>query len=127
VRELLRVRKPAGRLVAGEFLDRHYVPIVDLLRYGNAARLELSGRLGPPLAYLFLRQLTNDQYRLPVAWLADVRHSIREARNDEIHQGADLLRMAEEALPLLMAAGSRRSEEPGGIKATDASPPGPLG
>jgi hypothetical protein len=25
-----------GRLVAGEFLDRHYVPIVDLLRYGNA-------------------------------------------------------------------------------------------
>jgi hypothetical protein len=51
VRELLRVRKPAGRLVAGEFLDRHYVPIVDLLRYGNAARLELSGRLGPPLAY----------------------------------------------------------------------------
>jgi len=43
-RELRRVRKPAGRLVAGEFLDRHYVPIVDLLRYRNAARLELSGR-----------------------------------------------------------------------------------
>jgi ubiquinone/menaquinone biosynthesis C-methylase UbiE len=51
VRELRRVLKPAGRLVVGEFLDRHYVPIVDLLRYGNAARLELSGRLGPPLAY----------------------------------------------------------------------------
>jgi len=52
VHELRRVLKPAGRLVVGEFLDRHYVPIVDLLRYGNAAGLELSGRLGPPLAYL---------------------------------------------------------------------------
>ncbi len=51
VRELRRVLKPAGRLVVGEFLDRHYVPIVDLLGYGNEAGLELSGRLGPPLAY----------------------------------------------------------------------------
>ena len=52
VRDLRRVLKPTGRLVVGEFLDRHYVPVVDLLRYGNAAGLELSGRLGPPLAYL---------------------------------------------------------------------------
>jgi ubiquinone/menaquinone biosynthesis C-methylase UbiE len=52
VRELRRVLKPAGRLVVGEFLDRHYVPLVDLIGYGNAAGLELSGRLGPPLAYL---------------------------------------------------------------------------
>ena len=52
VRELGRVLKPSGRLVVGEFLDRHYVPIVDLLRFGNAAGLELSARLGPPLAYL---------------------------------------------------------------------------
>ena len=51
VRELRRVLKPAGRLVVGEFLDRHYVPLVDLLSYGNQAGLELSGRLGPPLAY----------------------------------------------------------------------------
>jgi ubiquinone/menaquinone biosynthesis C-methylase UbiE len=50
--ELRRVLKPSGRLVVGEFLDRHYVPIVDLMRYANAAGLELSGRLGPPLAYL---------------------------------------------------------------------------
>lgn len=52
VLELRRVLKPTGRLVVGEFLDRHYVPVVDLLRYGNAAGLELSARLGPPLAYL---------------------------------------------------------------------------
>jgi ubiquinone/menaquinone biosynthesis C-methylase UbiE len=51
VRELRRVLKPSGRLVIGEFLDRHYVPLVDLLRCGNAAGLELSGRLSPPLAY----------------------------------------------------------------------------
>ena len=51
VRELRRVLKPTGRIVVGEFLDRHYVPIVNLLSYGNAAGLELSGRLGPPLAY----------------------------------------------------------------------------
>lgn len=51
VRELRRVLKPAGRLVVGEFLDRHYVPIVDLLRYADKAGLEMSGRLGPPLAY----------------------------------------------------------------------------
>jgi ubiquinone/menaquinone biosynthesis C-methylase UbiE len=52
VRELRRVLKPSGRLVVGEFLDRHYVSLVDLLGYGNEAGLELSGRLGPPLAYL---------------------------------------------------------------------------
>jgi ubiquinone/menaquinone biosynthesis C-methylase UbiE len=51
VRELRRVLKTTGRLVVGEFLDRHYVPFVDLLSYGNAAGLELSVRLGPPLAY----------------------------------------------------------------------------
>jgi len=51
VRELRRVLKPTGRLVVGEFLDRHYVPVVDLLSYGNAAGLELSATLGPPLAY----------------------------------------------------------------------------
>ena len=52
VHELRRVLKPTGRLVVGEFLDRHYVPLVDLLSYGNVAGLELSARLGPPLAYL---------------------------------------------------------------------------
>ena len=64
VRELRRVLKPTGRLVVGEFLDRHYVPIVDLLAYANSAGLELSGRLGPPLAY-FARLRPGD--RAPVS------------------------------------------------------------
>jgi ubiquinone/menaquinone biosynthesis C-methylase UbiE len=52
IRELRRVLKPSGRLVVGEFFDRHYVPLADLLRYGSAAGLQMSARLGPPLAYL---------------------------------------------------------------------------
>lgn len=51
VRELGRVLKPEGRLVVGEFFDRHYVPLVTLLRYANASGLQLTARLGPPLAY----------------------------------------------------------------------------
>jgi ubiquinone/menaquinone biosynthesis C-methylase UbiE len=50
--ELSRVLKPGGRLVVGEFFDRHFVPLITLLRYGNAAGLRQAGRLGPPLAYL---------------------------------------------------------------------------
>ena len=50
--EVSRVLKPGGRLVVGEFFDRHYVPLVTLLGYGNAAGLRPAGRLGPPLAYL---------------------------------------------------------------------------
>ena len=52
IRELGRVLAPSGRLVVGEFFDRHYVPLADLLRYGSAAGFQLSARLGPPLAYL---------------------------------------------------------------------------
>jgi ubiquinone/menaquinone biosynthesis C-methylase UbiE len=61
MREFRRVLKPTGRLVVGEFIDRHYVPIVDLLRYGNAAGLELSGRLGPPLAYFARLHITAER------------------------------------------------------------------
>jgi len=50
--ELGRVLKPSGRLVVGEFFDRHHVPLEDLLRYGDAAGLRVSARLGPSFAYL---------------------------------------------------------------------------
>ncbi len=51
MREIRRVLKPGGRLVVGEFLDRHYVPLVTLLGYANDAGLRPSAWLGPPLAY----------------------------------------------------------------------------
>jgi ubiquinone/menaquinone biosynthesis C-methylase UbiE len=51
LQEIRRVLKPGGRLVVGEFLDRHYVPLVTLLRYANDAGLQPSAWLGPPLAY----------------------------------------------------------------------------
>jgi ubiquinone/menaquinone biosynthesis C-methylase UbiE len=51
LREIRRVLKPGGRLVVGEFADRHYVPLVTLLGYANDARLRPSAWLGPPLAY----------------------------------------------------------------------------
>ena len=56
VREIGRVLKPGGRLVVGEFMDRHYVPLVTLLGYANDAGLRPSARLGPPLAYLAMFQ-----------------------------------------------------------------------
>jgi ubiquinone/menaquinone biosynthesis C-methylase UbiE len=51
MREIGRVLKPGGRLVVGEFLDRHFVPLVTLLGYANEAGLRPSAWLGPPLAY----------------------------------------------------------------------------
>jgi ubiquinone/menaquinone biosynthesis C-methylase UbiE len=51
IREIGRVLKPGGRLVVGEFADRHYVPLVTLLGYANEAGLRPSAWLGPPLAY----------------------------------------------------------------------------
>jgi ubiquinone/menaquinone biosynthesis C-methylase UbiE len=51
MREIRRVLKPGGRLVVGEFADRHYVPLVTLLGYANYAGLRPSAWLGPPLAY----------------------------------------------------------------------------
>jgi ubiquinone/menaquinone biosynthesis C-methylase UbiE len=51
MREIRRVLKPGGRLVVGEFLDRHHVPLVTLPGYANDAGLRPSAWLGPPLAY----------------------------------------------------------------------------
>jgi ubiquinone/menaquinone biosynthesis C-methylase UbiE len=52
LRELRRVLKPAGRLVVGEFFDRHYVPLVTLLRHAGASGFQPGMSIGPPFAYL---------------------------------------------------------------------------
>lgn len=51
LRELRRVLKPTGRLVVGEFLDRHFVPLITLLRHANASGFEPATCIGPPIAY----------------------------------------------------------------------------
>jgi ubiquinone/menaquinone biosynthesis C-methylase UbiE len=52
--ELRRVLKPAGRLIVGEFADRHHVPLARLVRLANDAGLHLARRTGVPLAYYAL-------------------------------------------------------------------------
>jgi ubiquinone/menaquinone biosynthesis C-methylase UbiE len=54
--ELRRVLKPGGRLVIGEFADRHHVPLATLVRLANDAGLHLLRRTGVPLAYYALLQ-----------------------------------------------------------------------
>jgi ubiquinone/menaquinone biosynthesis C-methylase UbiE len=52
--ELRRVLRPGGRLVVGEFADRHHVPLATLVRLANDAGLHLRWRTGLPLAYYAL-------------------------------------------------------------------------
>jgi SAM-dependent methyltransferase len=52
--ELRRVLKPGGRLIVGEFADRHHVPLATLARLANDAGLHLTRRTGLPLAYYAL-------------------------------------------------------------------------
>ena len=54
LKELRRVLKPSGRLVIGEFADRHHVPLATLVRLANDADLHLLRRTGMPLAYYAL-------------------------------------------------------------------------
>jgi SAM-dependent methyltransferase len=52
LREIRRVLTPNGRLVVGEFFDRHWIPFGRLHRYADSSGLHLDERRGPTLAYL---------------------------------------------------------------------------
>lgn len=52
LREITRVLAPGGRLVVGEFVDRHWIPFGRLHRRADASGLHLDGRRGSTLAYL---------------------------------------------------------------------------
>jgi ubiquinone/menaquinone biosynthesis C-methylase UbiE len=51
LREFRRVLKPTGRLVIGEFIDRHYISQVTLMNRANASGFEVVTRMGVPFAY----------------------------------------------------------------------------
>ncbi|MER6738335.1 class I SAM-dependent methyltransferase [Streptomyces puniciscabiei] len=50
--EAVRVLTPGGRLVVGEFLDRHWIPFGTLHRLADGSGLHLAARRGSTLAYL---------------------------------------------------------------------------
>ena len=52
--ELRRVLKPGGRLVIGEFADRHHVTLTTLMRLANDVGLHFRRRTGIPFAYYAL-------------------------------------------------------------------------
>ena len=52
--EIRRVLKPGGRLVVGEFADRHHVTLPTLIRMANDVGLSFRRRTGIPFAYYAL-------------------------------------------------------------------------
>jgi ubiquinone/menaquinone biosynthesis C-methylase UbiE len=49
--ELRRVLKPTGRLVIGEFFDRHQVRLARLIDLATGAGLHVEKVIGPSFAY----------------------------------------------------------------------------
>ncbi|MFF7354011.1 class I SAM-dependent methyltransferase [Streptomyces filipinensis] len=54
LQELRRVLKPTGRLVVGEFFDRHQVRPAALAHHANAAGLHVTRQIGTVMAYYAL-------------------------------------------------------------------------
>ncbi|WP_280696575.1 methyltransferase domain-containing protein [Kitasatospora sp. GP82] len=54
--ELRRVLKPGGRLVVGEFFDRHQIRPAHLIAHADSAGLAVRKLIGPPFAYYALLQ-----------------------------------------------------------------------
>ncbi|MFE3192731.1 class I SAM-dependent methyltransferase [Nocardia sp. NPDC059240] len=52
LREASRVLSPHGRLVIGEFFDRHWIPFGRLRDYAEACHLHIDARVGPTMAYV---------------------------------------------------------------------------
>lgn len=50
--EAVRVLAPGGRIVVGEFFDRHWIPFSRLCDLARDAGLHYAGRTGAPFAYL---------------------------------------------------------------------------
>ncbi|MDH6141428.1 MULTISPECIES: class I SAM-dependent methyltransferase [Kitasatospora] len=70
--ELRRVLKPTGRLVVGEFFDRHQIRPAALARHANAVGLHVIRQSGPALAYFaLLRPCTSGSDGRPHAGAAD--------------------------------------------------------
>jgi ubiquinone/menaquinone biosynthesis C-methylase UbiE len=68
--ELRRVLRPGGRLMVGEFADRHHVPLATLMRLANETGLHLRRRTGVPLAYYaLLAPCDSARPRLPAGGL----------------------------------------------------------
>ncbi|MCX4745778.1 class I SAM-dependent methyltransferase [Kitasatospora sp. NBC_01287] len=51
LRELRRVLKPTGRLVVGEFFDRHQIRPARLIGHASDSDLRVGKLIGPPFAY----------------------------------------------------------------------------
>ena len=102
LREFRRVLKPTGRLVVGEFFDRHYIPLVTLMNRANASGFEVVTRMGVPFAYL--AQLRPVHSAVPQADNTGTDQSALKAALDQFtahrHQAQQPTRNGDAPLPV---------------------------